>query len=856
MLNREIIKTLDEKDFVTSLIMSDKCCQTLLPYIKLTYFDIDYSRTIVSWIIEYYKKFKKAPKQDITSLYRTHCDEIQDEALKELILNYIQELGKTEIQINNEDYLVDKGKDFIDYKALKIYTEELNACLETRSMDKARKIQEEYKKISTAEINEVSLLDINDKDIIQNALDTSEEELFTLPEALSGVFGKIHRNDFIAILAGMKKGKCLGYGTKVLMYDGSIKEVQNLVPNDLLMGPDSKPRKIISTSVGKGKMYRVHTKPDKNGRCEIDFTCNGDHILVLKNDSPKRIKPILKYNKNGKLNGEYLKYGSLNYIKEKECEISVKDYLALSDEHKEHLKLCRTEIEYSENKHKLSPRFLGLWLGDGTSSCADITNPDKEIIDYLYQYASSIGESVQEYKKNSDDCSTFRFSHFIDNVSSGCEGQHKVSNIRKYLSELNLINNKHIPLEYLVDSRENRLQLLAGIIDTDGWADEHNYEITFMNKQLAEDTYRLCRELGFRTTFITNYDKYKDMYKDTDGWKYSWVISITGRLSEIPLLVSRKKKEDSKKFSSLNNTWTFFIDELNEDNYYGIVIDRDHRFVLADTTVTHNTWALQKLALESMKQRLNVTFVSMEMTREETVQRLWKSLFGSESGLIPDGVYETCRFVEDTSEEGKYRCELVDVNVKNKGKSVTELQKRLRMNNGYSGNLRIIAYPAFGASVVDITNRVEELAENGFVTDVLIIDYSDITKPIGGGSELRNQLDMIWKHLRSFAMSFHCAVITASQTNRAGLSSSVVSAETISEDIRKLAHVTSMVSLEQTNAMYKKHIMRMRNIAMRNGSSTGPCVFPQCLALGQFMFGEPILAENLIMDDNEEDKDE
>ena len=35
MLNREIIKTLDEKDFVTSLIMSDKCCQTLLPYIKL-----------------------------------------------------------------------------------------------------------------------------------------------------------------------------------------------------------------------------------------------------------------------------------------------------------------------------------------------------------------------------------------------------------------------------------------------------------------------------------------------------------------------------------------------------------------------------------------------------------------------------------------------------------------------------------------------------------------------------------------------------------------------------------------------------------------------------------------------------
>lgn len=475
MLNREVIKTLDEKDFVTSLIMSDKCCQTLLPYTKLTYFDIDYSRTIVSWVMEYYKKFKNAPKQDITSLYRTHCDEIQDEALKELILNYIQELGKNDIPINNEDYLVDKGKDFIDYKALKIYTEELNACLETRSMDKARKIQEEYKKISTAEINECDLMDLGDKDIIENALSQEEEVLFTLPGAMNDVFGNIHRNDYGLILAPPKRGK---------------------------------------------------------------------------------------------------------------------------------------------------------------------------------------------------------------------------------------------------------------------------------------------------------------------------------------------------------------------------------------------SWLLQKIAIEALKQRLNVIFVSMEMTREEVVQRMWKTLWGTESGLIPDGTYETCRFVEDTSEEGKYRCELVDVNVKNKGKSVTTLQKRLRANNGYMGHLRVIAYPAFGASVVDITNRVEELAENGFVADVLIIDYQDITKPIGGGTEVRNQLDLISKHLRGFSMAFHCATMSASQTNRTGLSASQVTGESIAEDFRKLAHCTVMVSMEQTPKMKKQHLMRLRNIAMRNGESSDPCIFPQCLKLGQFMFGEPIPAECLIMDESDDEDDE
>ena len=472
-MKREVIENTNEKDFVASLIMSDKCCQILLEYVKPTYFDSDYSRVITSWITDYYKKFKVAPKKDVSSIYKMRCDEIQDEALKDLIYDYLKNISESEININNEDYLVDRGKDFIDYKAFQEYTESLQACLDTRDMERARKVQQNYKKIATTETNEVSLLSPDSKSIIEKALTTVDEELFTLPEHMSNVFGKIHRNDFIAVLAGMKKGK---------------------------------------------------------------------------------------------------------------------------------------------------------------------------------------------------------------------------------------------------------------------------------------------------------------------------------------------------------------------------------------------SWLMQYLATEAMKQRLNVVFVSMEMTREEVVQRMWKRLFGVKSGIIPEGLYEGSKFVEDPCEKDKYKVELVEYNLKNpKGKSVSSLQKELRAMTNYSANLRIIAYPAFGASVQDITDRIEELAQDGFVTDVLVIDYADITKPIGGGSELRNQLDLIWKHLRGFAMKFHCCVITASQTNRAGLSSNVVNAETISEDIRKLAHVTSMVSMEQTGKMSKNHVMRLRNIAMRNGWSSGPCVFPQCLGLGQFVFGEPIPAENLSMDDDDDE---
>ena len=520
----------------------------------------------------------------------------------------------------------------------------------------------------------------------------------------------------------------------------------------------------------------------------------------------------------------------------------------MSTEQRKHLKLFRVGVNYPEQTHKLDPYCLGVWLGDGTSCCADITNPDNEILRYLKNYAVSLTDSYLIYQAKETDCPTIRFRN--DN------NKYNMSFIRMYLNEMNVLDNKHIPNEYLIDSRENRLKLLAGLIDTDGYASENCYEIGFMNEQLSKDVYRLCLELGFRTKMKVIHGHYPNMYKETNGYKDSWVISITGKLSQIPLLLERKKKKDSIKKSSLENLWSFTIEELPKNNYYGFVLDGDHRFLLADTTVSHNTWLLQKIALEGLKQRLNVVFVSMEMTREEVVQRFWKALWGAESGLVKEGTYEACRFVEDTSEEGKFRYELVDINVKDRTKSVNALQKRLRTNNSYLGHLRVIAYPAFGESVVGITNRIEDLAQEGFVADLLIIDYQDITQPIGGGSEVRNQLDLISKHLRGFSMKFHCTTVSASQTNRTGLNTSVVGGDSIAEDFRKLAHCTSMVSMEQTPTMRKNHLMRLRNIAMRNGESSDPCIFPQCLKLGQFVFGEPILAENLIMDNEEEEEDE
>lgn len=78
------------------------------------------------------------------------------------------------------------------------------------------------------------------------------------------------------ISLGCGQGKCLGYDTKIVMYDGSLKVVQDIVVGDIIMGDEGTPRNILTTTSGKEKMYRIN---QSNG---MSYTVNSSHILSLK----------------------------------------------------------------------------------------------------------------------------------------------------------------------------------------------------------------------------------------------------------------------------------------------------------------------------------------------------------------------------------------------------------------------------------------------------------------------------------------------------------------------------------------------------------------------------------------------
>ena len=136
----------------------------------------------------------------------------------------------------------------------------------------------------------------------------------------------------IEIITGpMFSGKCLGIDTKVLLYEGGVKKVQDVVKGDFLMGDDSKPRKVLSITSGYGQLFKVK---QTNG---IDYIVNKDHILSLKHRF-------------------YIK----NVI-----DINVKEYINSSEKIKSNFKGYKIIPEYIYKELDKPPYELGCkWRGD------------------------------------------------------------------------------------------------------------------------------------------------------------------------------------------------------------------------------------------------------------------------------------------------------------------------------------------------------------------------------------------------------------------------------------------------------------------------------------------------------------
>ena len=350
--------------------------------------------------------------------------------------------------------------------------------------------------------------------------------------------------------------ECFDPDTEVLMYDRSVRKIKDIHIGDKVLGPDGTPRTVLDECEGVDKMYRIHSGTG----CD-DQIVNSRHKIY---------------------------YTEYNHFKKTYTDkLATPLELMKEDLHKSYIKQNRylkrvhpTDNNVSSNL-LLDPYYLGLWLGDGFTNSPAIINEDIEVIKWLSEYAESNGMTT-----------TILSDKNVPVIYLKNKVYNHKNPIKDTLQYYGILNRKDIPDDYLHGSVEDKLQLMAGLIDTDGHFSKRDRIYTFSQcesrKHIVDKLAFIARSLGFKCSL--------HMYK-TAGTKHicgnkstcqnTYTLRIIDGLYDIPCKIARKKHHWIQKRTKRSLT-NFKVSYSHIGKYKGITTDGDHFFVLKDFTVVHN----------------------------------------------------------------------------------------------------------------------------------------------------------------------------------------------------------------------------------------------------------------------------
>ena len=387
--------------------------------------------------------------------------------------------------------------------------------------------------------------------------------------------------------------------TLILMSDYNTKKIQDIKIGDKILCMDNTVQNIKSIIKGDAEMYDII--PIRGNK----FTVTGDQILIFKTSNYElcwydktrdryRIRwienfnvkeksfPISKYGSHQKakkaaeeylkndiplLQG-YTKYGDI-------IEIKATDYYSLSKKIRDIYKGYSVGINFNETPVTIDGYALGYWLGDGHTNSTAITTIDQEVKDYYKSFADQLGLQLTQKGKYSLDITT--------GVNHGKTG---LNPWRNFLKDNNLLGDKHIPNLYKYNSKEIRLSVLAGLIDSDGHLTNNTYDFCLKCEKLVDDTIFLARSLGFYVSGKKKVQKTCTNAKDGPKIGNYFRFHICGeRLDEIPVLLKRKKahKRESKKNACVNG---IKIVPIGQNTFYGFELEESKQILLGDFTVS------------------------------------------------------------------------------------------------------------------------------------------------------------------------------------------------------------------------------------------------------------------------------
>ncbi len=239
------------------------------------------------------------------------------------------------------------------------------------------------------------------------------------------------------------------------------------------------------------------------------------------------------------------------------------------------------------------------------------------------------------------------------------------------------------------------------------------------------------------------------------------------------------------------------------------------------------SWWLQEFGLRALMQELNVVFYSLEMSQKKMLRRIYQYFLNSPRN---DTKIENYPYFTRNNEIKHKEIQKIGIS----GEKIQKKKKQIEQM--ISSSFRLCVASTGSINVDDVKIQLDNMEHyNNFIPDVIVIDYADIMAPEKGSvKEERHKLNETQKALRGLAQERNCAVITATQTDRSTFKRNIEE-DTIAEDIRKLAHATHVIALNQNREDKRNNIMRVGVLVKRDDNflTDDEVVVLQCLEIGK-----------------------
>jgi len=724
---------------INQLILNKDFARAIVDVLDSKYFDNQYFKIITQMIKEYYIKYESVPTfETLDQLTRS---EISSDSARKIVLD-------TLIQIRDVSF---EGHQFVIEKALKFCKQqELQ-----KVMTKAQKIIDKGDFESYDQLEEmvnkalqVGEIEDGEHDVFTNLDQVLDEDYrHPIPMGIPGIDnllkGGLAKGELGVILAPTGVGKSLPNSEPLLTPNGWVK-MGDIKIGDKIIGSDGNEQYVIGVyPQGVRPIYKVEFTDNTFVNCDEEHLWSVNTLNMR--TSKTRVKGEVVYKPN---------YG-YKVIKTSDMMNDIKK----RGRHNYRLPVV-SPVNFNEKDVLINPYLLGLLLGDGSicDSGVRISTKDDELFDnisYLNEHSS-----YNEYNR------TETKSIKSINLKAG---------IKQRLNEYGLLNkksnNKFIPKEYLYNSAENRVSLLQGLMDTDGYVNKNGtVQFTTVSEKLCDNVRELVLSLGGTAKINTKVPTYTYDGEKKEG-QLAYTITMSFANNIVPFKLLRKVSKFYKREKYVEQKYVKSITySHNEDATCIKVSNPDELFVTRDYVLTHNTTVLTKICNHAFNLGYNVLQIFFE-DNPKIIQRkhftLWTGIAPDELSFHKDVVMEKVRDIKE--------------NVTNK--------------------LILKKYASDTLTMNQIKNQIRKMIAEGTKIDMISLDYIDCVVPDKNlGDEWKSE-GSVMRGFEAMCHELDVAGWTATQGNRSSISSDVVTTDQMGGSIKKaqVGHVIITVakSLQQ-----------------------------------------------------------